>query len=68
MDAATLARACEPLFTTKSEQEGTGLGLAMSLRIVEGLGGTLKLSSSPGNGSTAEIILPAVPEGEPPLA
>ena len=60
MDEATLARACEPLFTTKSELEGTGLGLAMSLRIVEGLGGTLKLSSSPGKGSLVEILLPAV--------
>jgi len=48
------------LFTTKSELEGTGLGLAMSLRIVEGLGGTLKLSSSPGKGSLVEILLPAV--------
>jgi signal transduction histidine kinase len=65
MDAETLARACEPLFTTKSEQEGTGLGLAMSLRIVEGLGGTLVLSSSPGKGTVAEIRLPAVLQEDP---
>lgn len=64
MDAATLARACEPLFSTKSEEEGTGLGLAMSLRIVEGLGGTLQLTSSPGAGCTAEVLLPAVPQGD----
>jgi signal transduction histidine kinase len=62
MDAETLARACEPLFTTKPEHEGTGLGLAMSLRIVEGLGGTLVLSSSPGQGCMVEIRLPAVPQ------
>jgi signal transduction histidine kinase len=60
MDRETLAKACEPLFTTKSDQGGTGLGLAISLRIVEELGGTLKLSSSPGQGCTAEILLPAV--------
>ena len=62
MDADTLARAFEPLFTTKSELEGTGLGLPMSRRIVEGLGGTLVLSSSPGQGCAAEIRLPAVPQ------
>lgn len=60
MDAAILAKACNPLFTTKSEEGGTGLGLAMSVRIVEELGGTLKLSSSPGQGCTAEILLPAM--------
>lgn len=68
MDADTLARAFEPLFTTKSELEGTGLGLPMSRRIVDGLGGTLVLSSSPGKGSVAEIRLPAVPHEDPQRA
>jgi len=63
MDAATLARACEPLFTTKAEEDGTGLGLAMSLRIVEGLGGTLSLASTPGQGCCVEVVLPARQEG-----
>lgn len=68
MDAETLARAFEPLFTTKSELEGTGLGLPMSRRIVEGLGGTLVLSSAPGKGSVAEIRLPAAPREDLPPA
>jgi len=68
MNEATLARAFEPLFTTKSELEGTGLGLPLSRRIVEGLGGTLVLSSAPGKGTVAEIRLPAVPQEALPQA
>lgn len=59
MDAATLARAFQPFFTTKSDGEGTGLGLAMARRIVQGLGGSLDLHSEPGVGTRAELRLPA---------
>jgi CheY-like chemotaxis protein len=59
MDADTLARATEPFFTTKGTGKGTGLGLSMVHGMVEQLGGQLILHSKPGEGTAAEIWLPA---------
>jgi PAS domain S-box-containing protein len=59
MDAETLARATEPFFTTKGTGKGTGLGLSMVHGMIEQLGGQLILHSKPGEGTTAEIWLPA---------
>jgi PAS domain S-box-containing protein len=56
MDATTLARACEPLFTTKGG--GTGLGLSTVLSLVQLSGGQLTLASQPGRGTTARLLLP----------
>ena len=59
MDEATLARAVEPFFTTKGLGKGTGLGLSMVHGLAEQSGGRLVLQSRPGEGTTAEIWLPA---------
>ncbi|MEO8547309.1 MAG: ATP-binding protein [Sphingomicrobium sp.] len=58
MDAATLAHAVEPFFSTKGHGRGTGLGLSMVHGLAAQLGGSLLLKSAPGKGTTAEIWLP----------
>jgi CheY-like chemotaxis protein len=59
MDEATLARAIEPFFSTKGIGRGTGLGLSMVHGLAAQLGGALTLKSSPGAGTTVELLLPA---------
>jgi len=65
MDADTLARATEPFFTTKGVGKGTGLGLSMVHGMAEQIGGRFVLKSSRGQGTTAEIWLPAAAAGVP---
>jgi PAS domain S-box-containing protein len=52
-----IARIFEPFFSTKMEK-GTGLGLWVSHGIVQAHGGTLKVRSRPGQGTTFTITLP----------
>jgi PAS domain S-box-containing protein len=59
MDAETLARATEPFFTTKGVGKGTGLGLSMVHGMAEQIGGRFVLKSIRGQGTTAEIWIPA---------
>jgi len=59
MDAATLASATVPFFTTKPLGKGTGLGLAMARAFAEQSGGALTISSAPGSGTTVTLWLPA---------
>lgn len=52
------AQIFRPFFTTKPQ--GMGLGLPLARRIVERLGGTLRLDSRPGGGTRVSIVLPKV--------
>jgi len=54
--APDLAKVFDPYFTTK--RGGTGLGLPIAKNIVEGLGGTLSVTSAPGKGTDISIDLP----------
>lgn len=51
-----LERVMDPYFTTKPE--GTGLGLAMVYKIIDEHGGTIKIVSTEGEGTTVSITLP----------
>jgi CheY-like chemotaxis protein len=62
MDAATLAQAGEPFFTTKGLGAGTGLGLSMAKAFAEQSGGALRIASAPGEGTTIALWLPAARE------
>ena len=53
-----LPRLFEPFFTTKEVGEGTGMGLSVSLGIVEKHGGTIRVTSTVEKGSTFVIWLP----------
>ena len=56
-----LERVKDPFFTTKRDQGGTGLGLALSDRIVEDHGGRLELAPRKPRGTVATIVLPVGP-------
>ena len=58
MDAATLQRATEPFFTTKPVGKGTGLGLAQIYGSARQSGGTVRITSAPGEGTTVCVLLP----------
>ena len=53
------ARAFEPFFTTKPRSEASGLGLATVQGIVEQAGGSVSITSAPGQGTTVLVRLPA---------
>jgi signal transduction histidine kinase len=53
----------EPLFTTRAK--GIGLGLAVSRNLVEANGGSIKVESQVGEGSTFTVWLPLA-EGQVP--
>jgi signal transduction histidine kinase/CheY-like chemotaxis protein len=65
MDAATIRHAIDPFFTTKPADKGTGLGLSMVHGFAVQSGGALRLSSTPGVGTKASIVLPLAVDQAP---
>ena len=58
MPPRVLARAFEPFFTTKSQGKGTGLGLAQLYGFAKQSGGTARIESQEGVGTTVTLYLP----------
>jgi len=59
MPPEVMEHAFEPFFTTKPEGKGTGLGLSMAHGFARQSGGHIRLASTPGAGTTVDVLLPA---------
>jgi two-component system NtrC family sensor kinase len=51
----------EPFVTTKEPGKGTGLGLALCARLVEGMGGVIQADNAADGGAVFRVLLPAAP-------
>jgi signal transduction histidine kinase len=53
-----LTKLFEPFYTTKKKGKGVGLGLSVAYGIVQEHGGSIKVASTPGGGTTFRVSLP----------
>ncbi|HEV7320331.1 MAG TPA: ATP-binding protein [Ensifer sp.] len=59
MSAEAVDKAFEPYFTTRDEEGGAGLGLAVVYGFVRQSGGDARIISQPGKGTTVELVFPS---------
>lgn len=64
MSSDVLSHCRELFFTTKPENEGTGLGVAVVERLISDFGGKMSITSFSGEGTTFTLSFPAAPETE----
>ena len=64
MEKEVVERIFEPFFTTKKVNEGTGLGLSVVHGIIKSHDGSITISSTPGKGTTFDIFLPRIENGD----
>ncbi len=65
MNEHELDRVFNPFYSTK--EDGIGLGLAMIKKIIEDHGGTVKIASKLGKGTTVSLLLPATLDVKHPI-
>jgi PAS domain S-box-containing protein len=65
MPPEVVARAFDPFFTTKDVGKGTGLGLSQVYGIARAAGGTARIESRPGEGTTVRLLLRQTAEALP---
>lgn len=58
MSPEVLAHAMEPFYTARADGTGTGLGLAMVYGFIRQSGGDVQITSTPGQGTTVQLMLP----------
>jgi len=63
MPAEVIERAFDPFFTTKEVGKGTGLGLSMVYGVARQSGGTARIHSAPGEGTTVKLYFRRAVEG-----
>jgi signal transduction histidine kinase/CheY-like chemotaxis protein len=69
MSSELLQQVFTPFFSTRPAGIGTGLGLPICRRLVEDIGGELRVASKPGKGSTFTVLLPVAEQpNDPPPA
>jgi CheY-like chemotaxis protein len=66
VDLAIRKRIFDPYFTTKPPGGGTGVGLAVSLGIIESHGGSLTVECPPEGGAVFQVLLPMTVPAEQP--
>ncbi len=59
MNESIRERIFEPFFTTKASGHGNGLGLAITRKAVQAVGGWIEFDSTPGEGSTFRVYFPS---------
>jgi signal transduction histidine kinase len=59
MSEEQIRHVSEPFYTTKKERGGTGLGLFIARQVAEAHGGTFRIQSQPGRGTTITLTFPS---------